>query len=71
MFFLVKYLIAEHMLFYASEKYPLEDDYSKYISEVLCTLFCFAKHILFHANSSFTHMFICFFRCFKLHAMYV
>ena len=23
------------MLFYASEKYPLEDDYSKYITEVL------------------------------------
>lgn len=27
--------IAEHMLFYASEKYPLEDSYSKYITEVL------------------------------------
>lgn len=26
--------IAEHMLFYASEKYPLEDSYSKYITEV-------------------------------------
>ncbi|THF95864.1 hypothetical protein TEA_024515 [Camellia sinensis var. sinensis] len=24
----------EHMLFYASEKYPLEDSYSKYITEV-------------------------------------
>ncbi|KAF5473283.1 hypothetical protein F2P56_009907, partial [Juglans regia] len=27
----------EHMLFYASEKYPLEDSYSKYIAEVLTT----------------------------------
>ncbi|KAJ9565593.1 hypothetical protein OSB04_001559 [Centaurea solstitialis] len=26
-------IIAEHMLFYASEKYPLEDSYSTYISE--------------------------------------
>ncbi|OAY69616.1 Zinc-metallopeptidase, peroxisomal, partial [Ananas comosus] len=25
----------EHMLFYASEKYPVEDSYSKYITEVL------------------------------------
>ncbi|CAJ2659724.1 unnamed protein product [Trifolium pratense] len=24
----------EHMLFYASEKYPVEDSYSKYITEV-------------------------------------
>ena len=27
--------LAEHMLFYASEKYPLEDSYSKYIIEVI------------------------------------
>jgi hypothetical protein len=25
---------TEHMLFYASEKYPEEDSYSKYIAEV-------------------------------------
>ena len=25
---------TEHMLFYASEKYPKEDEYSKFISEV-------------------------------------
>lgn len=32
---LIHYVIsAEHMLFYASEKYPDEDSYSKYISEV-------------------------------------
>ncbi|KAL1352128.1 hypothetical protein AAHE18_06G144600 [Arachis hypogaea] len=24
----------EHMLFYASEKYPVEDSYSKYITEI-------------------------------------
>lgn len=29
------WLITEHMLFYASEKYPVEDSYSKYITEVL------------------------------------
>jgi secreted Zn-dependent insulinase-like peptidase len=29
-------LLAEHMLFYASEKYPGEQDYTKYISEVPC-----------------------------------
>mgnify|MGYP003703056183 CR=1 FL=1 len=28
-------LFAEHMLFYASEKYPGENDYSKYMIEVL------------------------------------
>ena len=28
-------VLAEHMLFYASEKYPLEDSYSKYIIEVI------------------------------------
>lgn len=27
--------LAEHMLFYASEKYPVEDSYSKYITEVV------------------------------------
>lgn len=27
-------IVAEHMLFYASEKYPLEDSYSKFIIEV-------------------------------------
>lgn len=26
--------LAEHMLFYASAKYPVEDSYSKYITEV-------------------------------------
>lgn len=31
----IHYVIsAEHMLFYASEKYPDEDSYSKFISEV-------------------------------------
>jgi hypothetical protein len=25
------HFFAEHMLFYASEKYPVEDSYSKYI----------------------------------------
>ena len=29
------------MLFYASEKYPLEDSYSKYITEVLFYLFIY------------------------------
>jgi hypothetical protein len=28
------HFFAEHMLFYASEKYPVEDSYSKYIAEV-------------------------------------
>ena len=28
------------MLFYASEKYPLEDSYSKYIIEVLIYILC-------------------------------
>jgi len=27
-------LLTEHMLFYASEKYPGEHEYSKYITEV-------------------------------------
>ncbi|MQL84678.1 hypothetical protein Taro_017188 [Colocasia esculenta] len=30
----------EHMLFYASEKYPLENSYSKFIIEVSCELWC-------------------------------
>jgi hypothetical protein len=30
--------VAEHMLFYASEKYPVEDSYSKFIAEVLTFL---------------------------------
>jgi len=29
---------TEHMLFYASEKYPEEDSYSKYIAEVCLIL---------------------------------
>ena len=29
------------MLFYASEKYPLEDSYSKYITEVLLFIYLF------------------------------
>ena len=30
----LRFWLTEHMLFYASEKYPVEDSYSKYISEV-------------------------------------
>jgi secreted Zn-dependent insulinase-like peptidase len=33
--FVCVFLLTEHMLFYASEKYPVEDSYSKYITEVL------------------------------------
>lgn len=32
--FITMDLLAEHMLFYASEKYPGEQDYTKYILEV-------------------------------------
>lgn len=35
---IIIYLTAEHMLFYASEKYPLEDSYSKYITQVIPAL---------------------------------
>ena len=32
---------TEHMLFYASEKYPLEDEYSKFVVRRLChAIFC-------------------------------
>lgn len=34
---------TEHMLFYASEKYPLEDSYSKYITEVKFSDFLFLQ----------------------------
>ncbi len=30
---------AEHMLFFSSEKYPEEDSYSKYLTEVNCQIF--------------------------------
>ena len=43
--------LAEHMLFYASEKYPLEDSYSKYITEVSKLLFT-EMHL---ANCTFIH----------------
>jgi len=36
----------EHMLFYTSEKYPVEDSYSKYIAEV-CLIFASSKIFLF------------------------
>jgi hypothetical protein len=29
------FFLAEHMLFFASEKYPVEDSYSTYITEVV------------------------------------
>lgn len=34
MFLYIFCFVVEHMLFYASEKYPEEDSYSKYIAEV-------------------------------------
>lgn len=42
--FWILYFWAEHMLFYASEKYPSEDSYSKYISEVLTANFTETHH---------------------------
>lgn len=33
--FIFYFFLAEHMLFYASEKYPVEDSYSEYITEVV------------------------------------
>ena len=36
---------TEHMLFYTSEKYPVEDSYSKYIAEV-CLIFASSKIFL-------------------------
>ena len=42
---------TEHMLFYTSEKYPVEDSYSKYIAEVCLILpgrkFSFSCFVLF------------------------
>lgn len=29
------WLVSEHMLFYASEKYPKEDSYNKFLTEVI------------------------------------
>lgn len=40
----VQLMYAEHMLFYASEKYPLEDSYSKYITEV--TEFIYSHEVM-------------------------
>lgn len=39
-FFSYPFLVpfTEHMLFYASKKYPIEDSYSKYIAEVCLVL---------------------------------
>lgn len=51
-FMRVSFYDAEHMLFYASEKYPIEDSYSKFIAEVLASfivkfvLFMHSWHIL-------------------------
>jgi len=36
--FMLGFNFTEHMLFYASEKYPIEDSYSKYIAEVCLIL---------------------------------
>lgn len=36
--------LAEHMLFFASEKYPVEDSYSKYITEVV-TVHILKQHL--------------------------
>lgn len=44
------FAFAEHMLFYASEKYPLEDSYSKYIAEVF-TVFKIQSSVLIYTNA--------------------
>jgi len=46
---IVFFLLTEHMLFYASEKYPVEDSYSKYITEVPEVLYVrFFQGKIFH-----------------------
>ena len=44
--FMLGFNFTEHMLFYTSEKYPVEDSYSKYIAEV-CLIFASSKIFLF------------------------
>lgn len=41
---------AEHMLFFSSEKYPEEDSYSKYLTEVNSDLLSSKLNINYHEN---------------------
>lgn len=47
-------LAAEHMLFYASEKYPKEGMYKKFLSEVLNLISFLLNHDLEQTYISYT-----------------
>ena len=52
------FLRAEHMLFYASEKYPTEDEYNKFVSEHGggTNAFTAAEHTNYHFHVNWDHL---------------
>lgn len=62
---LVVWVVAEHMLFFSSEKYPEEDSYSKYLTEVSISHIHTCTHAHVRASSVYSSYFVC--RNFFLH----